>query len=300
MAGHQVEIPAAQLPLSLRALKTHLRVDNKDDDELIKIYAAAALEMVEGFTGRSLVNQGFVQSLDSFPYYTDSMMSQMAYPPAYYSLPKYSTTLWNYSQMVKLLTSPLVDVDRIDYVDSETGNLLSLYPVLENWVPEVEYELGDEIEDTNGNLQVITAVDNSKANKDGTFSSGSTTPTWNAATNGTTVDGPFTWTNKRVAPDGGFFVDRISEPPRLFPAPAGGNWPSVLYVPNAVRIHYTAGYGVSGSAVPACAKVAMLQLVASWNENREAVSDLKKQEMPWHLQNLLWNIRVLDFAPTRG
>ena len=296
MAGLQIEIPPKALPVSLRALRSHLRVDDKDSDELIEIYAHAALENVEGFTRRALVNTGFVQSLDSFPYYTDSMMSQMAYPPAYYSLPRYSTTLWNYSQMIKLFVSPLVEVDRIDYVDSASGNLLSLYPVLENWLPEVQYEVGDEIEDPNGNLQTVTSIAQGAKGI-----SGSSQPAWATVSGNTTgPDGDLTWTCRGVAPAGGFFVDRISEPPRIFPAPAGTNWPSVLYVPNAVRIHYTCGYGNDGRNVPACAKVAILQQCGNWNENRESVSAETLKLIPNHLQELLWNIRVVDFSPTRG
>jgi hypothetical protein len=295
MAGLQIEIPPPALPVSLNALKSHLRIDIKDDDELVKIYAQAAVENVEGFTRRTTVNTGYVQSLDSFPYYTDSMMSQMAYPPAYYSLPRYSTTLWDYSQMIKLFMSPLVEVTRIDYVDSASGNLLSLYPVLENWVPEVQYELGDEIEDPNGNLQTVTAIAQGKKGI-----SGSSTPAWATISGNTTTDGDLTWTCGRAAPAGNFFVDRVSEPPRIFPAPAGTTWPSVLYVPNAVRIHYICGYGNTGLNVPACAKVAILQMCGNWNENRESVSDQTLKTIPNHLQELLWNIRVLDFAPTRG
>jgi Phage gp6-like head-tail connector protein len=295
MAGLQVVLPAPALPVSLRALKSHLRVDIKDDDELIEIYARAATENVEGFTRRALVNTGFVQSLDSFPYYTDSMMSQMAYPPAYYSLPRWSTTLWNYSQMIKLFISPLVEVERIDYVDSETGNVLSLYPVAENWLAETQYEAGDEIEDPNGNLQQVTAVAEGQKGI-----SGADEPSWSENADVTTSDGDLTWTYLGAAPEGDFFVDRVSEPPRLFPAPAGGFWPSVLYVPNAVKIYYTCGYGADARNVPACAKVSVLQQVGNWYENRESVTPDNLKEIPNHHKELLWNIRVLDFSPTRG
>jgi|SRR5581483_3676973 len=298
MAGLQVVTPPAKLPVSLGVIKRHLRVDNKDDDELIELYAKAACENAEEFTRRAFVNTRFVQSLDSFPYFTDSIMSQMAYPPAYYALPKYSTTLWNYSQMIKLFRSPLVDVDRIDYVDSQSGNVQSLYPVLENWLAENLYELGDEIEDPNGNLQTVTAIAEGKKGL-----SGSSTPSWPAANSPSgivTTDGDLSWTSGGAAPQGSFFVDRISEPPRIFPAPAGANWPSVLYVPDAVKIYHTVGYGDDGRNVPASAKVSILQQCASWNENRESVTPETLKEIPNHCKELLWNIRVLDFAPTRG
>lgn len=301
MAGLQIETPPAVEPISLQTLKQHLRVTVTNEDELIQIYEQSAREDVEDFLARSLVNKRYVQSLDSFPYFTDSMMSQMAYPPAYYSLPRYSTTLWNYSQMIKLFVSPLVEVDRIDYTGTD-NQTHSIYPILENWLADEEYDEGDQIEDPNGNLQEVTAIaePDPEGDEEQEVTSGSTTPTWNATTGGTTTDGPLTWTNMGAAPAGGFFFDRISEPPRLFPAPAGAFWPPVLYVPNAVRIHFTAGYGTDGKAVPARAKVAIMLLVANWYMNREPVSSPELKKIPYHIERLLWGLRVLDFSATRG
>ena len=74
----------------------------------------------------------------------------------------------------------------------------------------------------------------------------------------------------------------------------------MLYVPNAVRIHYVAGYGPDGKNVPGLAKVGILQTVAAWYENREAVSPIDLRQVPGNVQDLLWSLRVLDFAPTRG
>jgi hypothetical protein len=79
----------------------------------------AAREQVENFTGRSCASRTFEQALDSFPYFVDTIQSQLAYPPSYYSLPRYSTTLWNYSQLIVLGRSPLVSVDRITYIGTD-------------------------------------------------------------------------------------------------------------------------------------------------------------------------------------
>jgi hypothetical protein len=64
--------------------------------------------------------------LDSHPYYTDTIQSQLAYPPSYYSLPRYSTTLWNYSQMIKVPYPPLKSVDSMVYVGAD-GNPVTLH-----------------------------------------------------------------------------------------------------------------------------------------------------------------------------
>src|SRR5579872_3709233 len=154
------EIPPQAEPLLVADVKNWLKIPDgvTKDDSLVSELIQSAREYVEGFTGRSLVNKGYRQSLDSFPYFVDSVMSQMAYPPSYYSLPRYSTTLWNYSQMIKLLRSPLQQVSRIEYLDSQSATWKNLYPALPNWEPLTEYFISNEIEDPNGNLQVVSAV----------------------------------------------------------------------------------------------------------------------------------------------
>jgi uncharacterized phiE125 gp8 family phage protein len=94
--------------------------------------------------------------------------------------------------------------------------------------------------------------------------------------------------------------DNQSEPPRIFPGPPGIMWPSVLYASNAVQIHFVAGYGSDGTNVPGVMKIAMLQCVANWYENREAAMTGGFNELPNHCKMLLWSKRVLDFQPTRG
>jgi uncharacterized phiE125 gp8 family phage protein len=98
----------------------------------------------------------------------------------------------------------------------------------------------------------------------------------------------------------GFYVDAASEPGRLFPAP-GLSWPtSLLTVPNCVQIHFTAGYGGDATKVPQTLIIAMKQLVAHWFEHRESSTELNLKEAPQAVDTLLWNERVLDYAPTKG
>ncbi len=97
MASLIVESPPANEPVTLVEAKSFLRVEIPNDDALIAGLIIAAREVCENFTDRSFCIKGYRQSLDSFPYFTDTMLSQMAYPPSYYSLPRYSTTLWNYA-----------------------------------------------------------------------------------------------------------------------------------------------------------------------------------------------------------
>ncbi len=243
MAGIIVQSQPAAEPVSVATAKNFLRVEITDDDLLIGVLITAAREACEMFCSRSFAPKSYVQAMDSFPYYTDTVVSQMAYPPSYYSLPMYSTTLWNYSQMIKLYYPPAIEVQGIDY---------------------------------------------------------------------TATDG----TNKTLVQDTDFLLDNIWEPARIFPMP-GAMWPPCLYVPNAVRIRFTAGFGdtltsdpapidgelpngAGAQPMPGRVKIAILQLVANWYENREAAMAAGLKEIPQHVQMLLWSMRVMDMQPTRG
>ena len=261
MANVQVEIQPVCEPVSLATLKNYLRVTIDDDDDLITTLGISAREYCEEFTGRRFINTGLIQCLDSFPYYTDTIVSQAAFPPSYYSLPRYSTTLWNYSQMLKLFYSKLASVTSIKYVSSDTGAWKTL-----------------------------------------------------------------TGTTDMSASGADFLADPESEPPRIFPA-AGQYWPSVLYVPNAVQIHYVAGYNddaeiaaalqaLSPALTPAASaddcspqeaalrqadvprriQIAVMFLTSFFYEHRDETNI----DMPEAVNRLLWSFRVLDFAPTRG
>jgi len=120
----QTALPAAE-PVSLADAKSFLRIGTSEDDSLIAGLVQAAREYGEALTGRALAKRTFCMVLDSFPYFTDTIQSQLAYPPSFYSLPRYSTTLWNYSQMIKLPYAPVESVQNMKYVDS-TGAIQTL------------------------------------------------------------------------------------------------------------------------------------------------------------------------------
>jgi hypothetical protein len=308
MAGLIVEFPAALDPVSLDQMKNFLRVDEIDDDDaLITGLISGATIACENFCRRSFMTKGFIMTLDAFPYFTDTMLSQLAYPPSYYALPKYSTTLWNYSQMIKLWRPPLVSVDRITYMDSATSSFQDLVPQPLPWYPQTVYTDGDQVADNNGNVQELHMGDPSNT---GTGKSGIKFTTWGKNLGDITVEtAPATaiWINRGPIPTGEFgayIVDKVSEPARLFPGifPAGnsaGYWPSVLYVPNAVQIHYHAGYGDDPTDVPANIITAIMLTVADCYENREPVKE-DGEQLPRHVRQMLWPHRVMDMSPTRG
>jgi hypothetical protein len=289
-----VRAPDAE-PVDLQSeVKPHCRVTIANDDAILGIYSQAARELAENETGRSFINKGYRQSHDHFPRRHDFTDRGTGY---WYAAPRYSRKHGDAHQQIKLLRSPLLIVDRIDYIDLN-ATLQTLLPAPELWQASTEYNVGDQVEDTNGNLQQIVAADDAQKNKDGTFSSGSANPTWSAVLNGTTTDGPFTWECVKLpAPAGDFLVDRDSEPPRILPT-FGTFWPETLRVPQAVKIYFDAGYGSDESALPARAKILMLQMIGNWYENRESVTPDALKTIPNHLEDLVWNLRVQDYDPT--
>jgi hypothetical protein len=200
--------------------------------------------------------------------------------------------------MIKLMRAPLQAVNRITYSAAQTGAIQTLYPSLFNWQALHEYAIGDVIEDANGNQQTVTAV--AESDEDGTSMSGSNTPSWSAVLNATTPDAAITWTCNGPAPaNGGDFVyDMDSVPARIFPMP-GQTWPPVLYVPNAVQIHFTAGYGNDGKSAPAIFRKLMRYLISDAYYNRELSFSGAIAQNP-SFQRALWRVRVPIVAGTRG
>lgn len=294
MSSIQVQTPPAQEPISLTLLKKHLRVTIADDDTLLPLYLQSAREGIESESGRSLVNKLYRQSHDRFP----GLHEEHAFGVGYqYEAPTYSHRNHHAHRMtIKLLRCPLVNVQQIMYIGTDQLPH-SLYPAPAAWLPQNEYEIGDQIVDSNGNLQMVTAVSEAE---DGSASiSGSTEPSpWGNSLNATTSDGDLTWACKKIpAPAGDFIVDADSEPPRLVPA-YGTFWPLTLRIPNAVQIFFTAGYGNDGAAAPATLKVALMLAVGASYENREAVTVEQLRQFDWY-DRLIWSQRVLDYAPTR-
>ena len=313
-------------------MKNYMKIIYDDDDVLIQNMITAARQLVEAFTARAYVTRQYVLTADAFPYFVDSTMSQRAYPPSYYSMPRYGTTFWNYSQQIKLPVSPLVPNSiKILYLgtDQQWHSMLQGNGL---WRPQTDYPAGAVIDDGNGNMQVAQNPGTTAAQPPnalaGAVSGNPVSPySWATNLNGITTESTgIQWKNAGPDPYYGlgasglnantFLVDYVSEPPRIFPGPAGATWPSCMYAPNAVEIHFQAGYGTGvlqgspGSFVPPPnpspegyferAVTAIEQLVSGWYENREAISPLTLKEMPQHVKALLWSQRILDMSPQIG
>ena len=88
-----------------------------------------------------------------------------------------------------------------------------------------------------------------------------------------------------------YIVDAANEPARIMPPP-GNVWPSTRAQINSVSITYVAGYG-DATTVPARAKLAIMQLVGHWFNNRESVTEAALKIVPDALSRLLGS---LDFG----
>jgi uncharacterized phiE125 gp8 family phage protein len=83
-----------------------------------------------------------------------------------------------------------------------------------------------------------------------------------------------------------FRVDRQSTPGTVLPIYAG-TWPPHRIDAGAHAVTWWAGYGASGTAVPAAIRHAILMLVGMWFERRMAADSMSGDEIPFGVKSLL-------------
>lgn len=91
-----------------------------------------------------------------------------------------------------------------------------------------------------------------------------------------------------AVPAADYAVDVATEPGRIV-LKSGAAWPGgTLARLNPIHVRFECGYGAA-AAVPEAYKLAIKLLVASWYENREAVTfgSAAAQELPWAVRALL-------------
>ena len=69
-------------------------------------------------------------------------------------------------------------------------------------------------------------------------------------------------------------------------------WPAAETRQDAIKITYRAGYGDTAASVPETVKLAVKMLVAHWYQQREAVSEMRLQDIPVGVEALLSVERV--------
>jgi uncharacterized phiE125 gp8 family phage protein len=87
-------------------------------------------------------------------------------------------------------------------------------------------------------------------------------------------------------------VDTATEPGRVTPA-YGVSWPATQTITNAVVVRFVAGWA-SAALVPAPIKHAIALLVSHWFEHREPALANGLTELPFAVESLLWQHRLLE------
>ena len=81
-------------------------------------------------------------------------------------------------------------------------------------------------------------------------------------------------------------VDRNATPGAILPI-YGSTWTPHRQDDNAISVTWWAGYGASGSSVPAAIRHAMLMLIGTWYERRASADNAGGSEVPFGVKSLL-------------
>jgi len=264
MSSLIVKTPAICPAVDLGTLKNMLRVDadNTQDDLYIAGLGAAAEAYVESVTDRSIIKKTYVQGFDYFP-----LFDYYRFPPNQAALYN-GNQLWNRSLTIKLYRAGLVaGSSKITYIAED------------------------------GSTQVIYGSEHEVAS---------------------------------VTLPADYQEDAASEPARLLPFPNVW-WPFMQYNRvGAVKIQFDSTMAdetaiqadlaewieenpdatdeekrseevtLRQAAVDQRVVTAICMTVAHWYRNREAVSAENLNTVPFGVENILWSLRVEDYAPTQG
>jgi hypothetical protein len=111
-----VSIPQIE-PVSVSDCQDYLKIPRTQDTDMITGLIVAARTYAEAVTSRSLASKDYVMLMDRFPYYTDVNMALDL--PLSNSYARYST-LWNYSQMIRIKdVSPVTEIEKITYIGTD-------------------------------------------------------------------------------------------------------------------------------------------------------------------------------------
>ncbi len=115
----RVSDPANE-PILLTDMKTYLRVDFTDDDDLITALISAARERAEDLTGRCLISQQWEFAFDEFPRYG-------CWSHLHHRHGRHGSMFANDETAIILPRGPVISIDSITYKD-QTGTVQTLDP----------------------------------------------------------------------------------------------------------------------------------------------------------------------------
>lgn len=94
-----------------------------------------------------------------------------------------------------------------------------------------------------------------------------------------------------------YVVDATGKPATIVPA-RGYSWPSVAFLPGAVRVRFTAGYGATAATVPQEIQQLLRMLVAHWYDPARGpvVTGTIVAELPFAIKSLFQSTRAFPSA----
>lgn len=121
----QVVTPPASLPVDVATLKSHLRITHTSDDTYLAALAGAAVESVERYLGRALINRSLRMWLDFMPgtgnEYTLYGAGTAQVPIRYANIGMF--------RWIELLTIPVASVSAFKYITND-GTTQTMDPSL--------------------------------------------------------------------------------------------------------------------------------------------------------------------------
>jgi hypothetical protein len=276
MSLRQTAAPTAE-PVSLDALKLHLRIDGSDEDDLLTAFTAAARGTCESFQGRAYVAQTWRVTLDRFPgggeeWTADKEFVASADP--------------NAAGTIRVPRPPLISVTSIAYVDTD-GDSQTLdaadYTVDTASEPgRIVPAYGEDWPSTREQPGAVTV----------TFVAGYATPfTADAATNILTAAGRALTSGEvvRLTNEGGELPGGLAADTDYYARDISGRTFKLALTDGGVAIDLTsAGSGTHFIGdVPAMVRTAVKMLAGHYYENREGAA----AGLPPTVESLLWQER---------
>ncbi len=274
-----IQTEPAEEPLSIEEVKTHLRVDMDDDDDLIQNLITSARQYAESYLKRSLISQTWKYYLDEWPESGEDYIELPMPPLQSVSSVKYTdynsvqttlgTAVVQATGTITVTGTPLVDEHLV--VDTRTFH----FKVLASTVGEITIDADNTLQAHN----IVTALTAGLNSVTSAHTLGVVTVTAVAVgslgnsvvltTNatGVTVNGSGTLSN---GADSDYVIDKNKEPGRIVLA-YGETWPSAtLTVTSPIEIIFICGYGTPED-IPRAIRSAMLIYIGTLYEQRESI-----------------------------
>ena len=274
-----IQTEPAEEPLGIEEVKTHLRVDMDDDDDLIQSLITSSRQYAESYLKRALITQTWKYYLDEWPDEGRDYIELPMPPLSSVSSMKYTdynsvqttlgTAVVQATGTITVTGTPLADEHltvgirtfHFKALRSTTGEITINADNTTQAANIVTALTADLATITSANLLgvvTVTAVAVGSAGNSIVLTTDAT---------GVVVSGSGTLAN---GADSDYTVDKNKEPGRIVLA-YGETWPSAtLTVTSPIEIIYVCGYGTPED-VPRAIRSAMLIYIGNLYENRESI-----------------------------